>query len=54
MARAVVPLVKKGVKAVAPLAKREAKILRDIALQSGSDFLGDLFAGKNVKEAAKA
>ena len=54
MARAVVPLVKKGVKAVAPLAKRGAKILRDIALQSGSDFLGDLFAGKNVKEAAKA
>ena len=54
MSRAVVPLVKKGVKAVAPLAKRGANILGNIALQSGSDFLGNLFAGKNVKEAAKA
>ena len=54
ISRAVVPLVKKGVKAVASLAKRGAKILGDIALQSGSDLLGDLFAGKNVKEAAKA
>ena len=54
MSRAVVPLVKKGVKAVAPLAKRGAKILGDIAMQSGSDFLSDILTGKNVKEAAKA
>ena len=43
MARAVMPMVKSG-----------AKTLGNIALNSGKDLLGDVLAGKNVKEAAKA
>jgi hypothetical protein len=46
--------LKKGVLAVAPLAKKGARILGDIAMQSGTDFLGDILTGKNVKTAAKA
>ncbi len=43
MARAVMPMVKSG-----------AKTLGNIALNSGKDLLGDVLAGKNVKEAVKA
>ena len=43
VARAVMPMVKSG-----------AKALGNIALKSGADFVGDVLAGKNVKEAAKA
>jgi hypothetical protein len=44
MVRAVMPMVKSGAKALGI----------NIALQSGADFVGDVLAGKNVKEAAKA
>jgi hypothetical protein len=37
-----------------PLIKTGAKALGNIALKSGTDFVGDVLAGKNVKEAAKA
>ena len=43
IARAVMPMVKSG-----------AKALGNIALKSGANFVGDVLAGKNVKEAAKA
>jgi hypothetical protein len=43
LARTVMPLVKSG-----------AKALGNIALRSGADFVGDVLAGRNVKEAAKA
>ena len=43
VARAVMPMVKSG-----------AKALGNIALKSGANFMGDVLAGKNVKEAAKA
>ena len=42
VARTVMPMVKSGVKA-----------LGNIALNSGANFIGDVLAGKNVKEAAK-
>ena len=50
ISRAALPLLKKGVQAVAPLAKKGARIIGDIAMQSGSDFLGDILTGKNVNE----
>ena len=43
VARAVMPMVKSG-----------AKALGNIALKSGANFVGDVLAGKNVQEAAKA
>ena len=43
VARTVMPMVKSG-----------AKALGIIALNSGANFIGDVLAGKNVKEAAKA
>ena len=43
IARTVMPMVKSG-----------AKALGNIALKSGANFIGDVLAGKNVKEAAKA
>ena len=43
VARAVMPMVKSG-----------AKALGNIALNSGANFVGDVLAGKNVKETAKA
>ena len=43
IARSVMPMVKSG-----------AKALGNIALKSGKNLLGDVLAGKNVKEAAKA
>ena len=43
VARAVMPMVKSG-----------AKALGNIALKSGANFVGDVLAGKNVKEASKA
>jgi hypothetical protein len=43
MARAVMPMVKSG-----------ANTLGNIALNSGKNLRGDVLAGKNVKEAAKA
>ena len=43
VARTVMPMVKSG-----------AKALGNIALNSGANFNGDVLAGKNVKEAAKA
>ena len=43
VARAVMPMVKSG-----------AKALGNIALNSGANFVGDFLAGKNVKEAATA
>ena len=43
VARTVMPMVKSG-----------AKALGNIALRSGADFMGDVLAGRNVKEAAKA
>ena len=42
VARAVMPMVKSG-----------AKALGNIALKSGANLVGDVLAGKNVKEAAK-
>ena len=41
-------------RAVMPMVKSEAKALGNIALKSGANFVGDVLAGKNVKEAAKA
>ena len=43
VARTVMPMVKSG-----------AKALGNIALNSGANFIGDVLAGKNVKDAAKA
>ena len=43
VARSVMPLVKSG-----------AKALGNIALNSGANFVSDVLAGKNVKQAAKA
>ena len=43
VARAVMPMVKSG-----------AKALGNITLKTGANFVGDVLAGKNVKEAAKA
>ena len=43
VARTVMPMVKSG-----------AKALGNIALRSGADFMSDVLAGRNVKEAAKA
>ena len=43
VARAVMPLVKSG-----------AKSLGKIGMKSGANFVGDVLAGKNVKEASKA
>jgi hypothetical protein len=43
MARAVMPMVRSG-----------AKALGNIAVKSGADFVGDVLAHRNVKEAAKA
>ena len=43
VARTVMPMVKSG-----------AKALGNIAQRSGADFMGDVLAGRNVKEAAKA
>ncbi|CAB3990567.1 uncharacterized transposon-derived [Paramuricea clavata] len=37
-----------------PLIKTGAKALGNIALKSGTDFVGDVLTGRNVKEAAKA
>ena len=39
---------------VMPMVKSRAKALGTIALNSGANFIGDVLAGKNVKEAAKA
>ena len=41
-------------RAVMPMAKSGAKALGNIALNSGKNLLGDVPAGKNVKEAEKA
>ena len=41
-------------RAVMPMAKSGAKALGNIALNSSKNLLGDVLAGKNVKEAAKA
>ncbi len=41
-------------KVVTPLVKRGAKGLGKIVATTGADLLGDIAAGKNVKEAAKA
>ena len=37
-----------------PMVKSGAKALGNIALNSGANFIGDVLAKKNVKEAAKA
>ena len=37
-----------------PMVKSGSKALENIALKSGANFVGDVLAGKNVKEAAKA
>ena len=44
----------KAVRGSTERGKSEAKALGNIALKSGADFVGDGFAGKNVKEASKA
>ena len=41
-------------RAVMPMVKSRAKALGNIALKSGANFVGEVLAGKNVKEAAKA
>ena len=41
-------------RAVLPMIKRGANALSNIALNSGASFVGDVLAGKNAKEAAKA
>lgn len=41
-------------KVVTPLVKKGAKALGNIAMKTGADLLGDVAAGKNVKEAVKA
>ena len=40
-------------RAVMPIIKRGANALGNIALNSGANFVGDVLAGKNAKEAAK-
>jgi hypothetical protein len=39
---------------VMPMVKSRAKALGNIALRSGADFVGNVLAGRNVKESAKA
>ena len=41
-------------RAVMPMVKCGAKALGNIALKNGANFVGDVLAGKNVKEAANA
>ena len=41
-------------RAVMPMIKGGANALGNIALNSGANFVGDVLAGKNAKEAAKA
>ena len=41
-------------RAVMPMIKRGANAIGNIALNSGANFVGDVLAGKNAKEAAKA
>jgi hypothetical protein len=41
-------------RAVMPMVMSGAKSLGKIAMESGKNFVGDVLAGKNVKEAAKA
>ena len=41
-------------RAVMPMVKSRANALGNIALKSGANFVGDVLAGKNAKEAAKA
>ena len=41
-------------RSIMPMAKSGARALGNIALNSGKNFVGDVLAGKNVKEAAKA
>ena len=41
-------------RSVMPMAKIGARALGNVALKSGANFLGDILAGKNVKESAKA
>lgn len=41
-------------RSIMPMAKSGAKSLGKIALKSGTNFLGDVLSGKNVKESAKA
>ena len=41
-------------KVVTPLVKKGAKALGNIAMKTDADLLGDVAAGKNVKEAVKA
>ena len=41
-------------RAAMPMIKRGANALGNIALNSGANFVGDVLAGKNAKEAAKA
>ncbi len=47
-------LVRSLAKVVTPLVKRGAKGLGKIVATTGADLFGDIAAGKNVKEAAKA
>lgn len=41
-------------KAIMPMVKSGGKTLGNIALSSGANLLGDVLAGKNVKNAAKS
>ena len=41
-------------RSVMPLVKRGAKALGNIALNTGANFASDVIAGKNLKQAAKA
>ncbi len=41
-------------RAAMPIVKSEAKAIGNIAVNSGANFLGDLLAGTNAKEATKA
>ena len=41
-------------RSVLPMIKSGAKTLGDIALSSGTNMIGDILAGKNVKKAAKS
>ena len=41
-------------RSVMPMAKISARALGNVALKCGANFLGDILAGKNVKESAKA
>ena len=47
-------LFRRVARAVMSMVKSRAKALGNIALKSGENFVGDVLAGKNVKEAAKA